>query len=103
MQQRPRKAPDAPAKLATRHERVPDSGSSVLPAAAKPAPKTRNGAPDPSRPIKGSKNSRGKRIYHMPGSPAYDEVEIDEREGERWFASAEEAERAGWQPAGGGR
>lgn len=50
--------------------------------------------------IKGNINSRGERIYHLPGSPSYDDTRIDERRGERWFCSEDEARAAGWRPAG---
>jgi len=46
--------------------------------------------------IKGNIGSSGK-IYHVPGSPAYDKTRIDESKGERWFCSEEEAREAGWR------
>jgi endonuclease YncB( thermonuclease family) len=46
--------------------------------------------------IKGNIND-GRRIYHVPGSPNYQATVIDERKGERWFCTVEEAVRAGWQ------
>ncbi|HEX7038315.1 MAG TPA: thermonuclease family protein [Pseudomonadales bacterium] len=49
--------------------------------------------------IKGNVNRRGQRIYHRPGDRYYRETRIDPGRGERWFCSAEEAERAGWRPA----
>lgn len=49
--------------------------------------------------IKGNINSKGERIYHMPGQQHYDRTVIDESKGERWFCSAAEAEAAGWRPA----
>ena len=39
------------------------------------------------------------RIYHLPGSPAYGPTRIDERRGERWFCTEDEARAAGWRPA----
>ena len=51
--------------------------------------------------IKGNINSQGDRIYHVPGSPNYDETQIDERRGERWFCTPEEARAAGWRPPRG--
>lgn len=48
-------------------------------------------------PIKGNITSSG-RIYHMPWSPWYEKVRIDERKGERWFCSEREAVAAGWRP-----
>ncbi len=48
-------------------------------------------------PIKGNITSNG-RIYHMPWSPWYEKVRIDERKGERWFCTEREALAAGWRP-----
>jgi len=50
--------------------------------------------------IKGNINTRGERIYHVPGSDSYDITVIDERAGERWFCSEAEARAAGWRAAG---
>lgn len=47
--------------------------------------------------VKGNISASGDRIYHTPGSPAYNATTIDQRRGERWFCSAEEAEAAGWR------
>lgn len=47
--------------------------------------------------IKGNINSRGERIYHVPGSPNYDSTRIDTAKGERWFCSEAEAKAAGWR------
>lgn len=47
--------------------------------------------------IKGNISASGDRIYHVPGSPAYDSTVIDQSSGERWFCSAAEAEAAGWR------
>ena len=35
--------------------------------------------------IKGNINSKGDRIYHMPGSRSYGATRINESKGERWF------------------
>lgn len=48
-------------------------------------------------PIKGNISSSG-RIYHMPWSPWYDKVRIEQAKGERWFCSENEALGAGWRP-----
>lgn len=48
--------------------------------------------------IKGNVSSKG-RIYHMPWSPWYDRVTVEERRGERWFCSEDDAQSAGWRPA----
>jgi len=43
--------------------------------------------------------SRSGRVYHMPWSPWYDRVTIDESRGEKWFCDETEALAAGWRPA----
>lgn len=50
--------------------------------------------------IKGNVTRNG-RIYHMPWSPWYAKVVIDQARGERWFCSENEAVAAGWRPAQG--
>ena len=57
--------------------------------------------PVPSAPttgcrIKGNISQSG-RIYHVPGSPSYDQTKIDESKGERWFCTEAEARAAGWR------
>ncbi len=47
--------------------------------------------------IKGNINRNGERIYHVPGARDYGPTGIDERKGERWFCSENEALRAGWR------
>jgi endonuclease YncB( thermonuclease family) len=47
--------------------------------------------------IKGNINRRGDRIYHLPGTPSYNETVIDPDQGERWFCTEEEAKAAGWR------
>lgn len=49
--------------------------------------------------IKGNVNTRGERIYHVPGQKYYDETRISESHGERWFCTEEEARAAGWRRA----
>lgn len=48
--------------------------------------------------IKGNVTEHG-HIYHMPWSPWYGKVKIEEAKGERWFCSEAEAVAAGWRPA----
>jgi len=48
--------------------------------------------------IKGNISSHG-HIYHLPWSPWYDRVSIDEARGERWFCSEADALAADWRPA----
>jgi hypothetical protein len=50
-------------------------------------------------PIKGNINSKGERIYQVPGGRWYDATKVDESKGERWFCSETEAQAAGWRPA----
>lgn len=47
--------------------------------------------------IKGNINTRGERIYHVPGQEYYDETRISASHGERWFCSEAEARAAGWR------
>ena len=47
--------------------------------------------------IKGNVNSKGNRIYHVPGANNYDDTRINANKGERWFCSKAEAEAAGWR------
>lgn len=68
-------------------------------ATATPAPtrtRTPTAAPAHCR-IKGN-ISGDERIYHTPGSPYYDQTDIDVSIGERWFCSEREARAAGWRP-----
>ncbi|WP_297633547.1 SH3 domain-containing protein [Caldilinea sp.] len=53
--------------------------------------------PDPSCAIKGNVNSRGEKIYHMPGWRDYDRTDIKPEEGDVWFCTAAEAEAAGFR------
>ncbi len=47
--------------------------------------------------IKGNVTKNG-RIYHMPWSPWYPQINIDAEKGKRWFCSEAEAIAAGWRP-----
>jgi len=47
--------------------------------------------------IKGNINGEGAHIYHVPGTPSYDDTRIDESKGERWFCTESEARAAGWR------
>lgn len=48
--------------------------------------------------IKGNVTEHG-HIYHMPWSPWYGKVKVEETKGERWFCTEAEAIAAGWRPA----
>ena len=50
--------------------------------------------------IKGNINSKGDKIYHVPGSSSYASTVIDTAAGERWFCTEEEAIAAGWHAPG---
>ena len=54
---------------------------------------TEDGSAPEGHDVKGNANSG---LYHVPGSQWYDSTEA-----EFWFASAEDAEKAGFKPAGG--
>ncbi|MBJ3783841.1 sunset domain-containing protein [Devosia sediminis] len=47
--------------------------------------------------IKGNVNTKGERIYHVPGQKYYEETRIQASHGERWFCTEEEARAAGWR------
>jgi endonuclease YncB( thermonuclease family) len=47
--------------------------------------------------IKGNINSTGERIYHVPGQRYYDNTQINESKGERWFCTEQEAVAGGWR------
>ena len=49
--------------------------------------------------IKGNISRSGEQIYHIPGMRDYDQTQINERAGERWFCSEAEAQDAGWRRA----
>lgn len=69
------------------------------PRAGDPTRKPSSAAPGECR-IKGNVGSSG-RIYHVPGSSAYEKTRIDESKGERWFCTEQEARAAGWRPPRG--
>lgn len=54
---------------------------------------------DAKCPIKGNINSRGERIYHLPGQENYAATRISQSRGERWFCNEKEARAAGWRAA----
>jgi endonuclease YncB( thermonuclease family) len=47
--------------------------------------------------IKGNINREGARIYHLPSQYFYRRIKIDEKKGERWFCTEQEALEAGWR------
>lgn len=62
-------------------------------------PASAGGAPSPNCVIKGNVNRHGDRIYFRPGQLDYARVDMA-KPGKRWFCSEEEAQAAGWRPAG---
>jgi micrococcal nuclease len=58
-----------------------------------------SGGKNPNCTIKGNINSKKEKIYHLRGCDSYDKTVIDEKTGERWFCSEEEAKSAGWRKA----
>jgi endonuclease YncB( thermonuclease family) len=62
------------------------------------APASSAGAPSAECLIKGNVNRQGERIYHLPGSVHYPQVNMNSNE-KRWFCTEEEAKAAGWRPA----
>ena len=71
----------------------------AAPNGATPNGGTTHNVPDPNCPIKGNINSKGDRIYHVPGDESYAETVITPAKGERWFCSVEQAQAAGWRAA----
>ena len=51
--------------------------------------------------IKGNINSKGDKIYHVPGGEYYAATKIDVGSDERWFCDEAEATAAGWRKARG--
>jgi endonuclease YncB( thermonuclease family) len=62
------------------------------------APASASGAPSADCLIKGNVNRKGERIYHLPGSAHYSQVNMNNSE-KRWFCTEAEAQAAGWRPA----
>jgi micrococcal nuclease len=63
-----------------------------------PAEPTRDGA-TPECAIKANVNSKGDKIYHLPGDDSYEKTVITPGKGERYFCTTAEAESAGWRAA----
>jgi micrococcal nuclease len=60
--------------------------------ASTPEPSESTQAPPDGKLIKGNINSKGEKIYHVPGSANYDRTQPEE-----WFATEEEAQAAGYR------
>ncbi len=72
---------------------APHSPAVVAPAPDKPSA-------NDELPIKGNVTRDGRKLYHAPECPSYEETRIDETKGERFFANRELAEAAGFARAG---
>lgn len=89
-----------PGRFVTPPAASPPSGTPPAPSGSPPSPPAAPPVPV-SQPIKGNLSSRGKKLYHAPGCPQYERVQIDASKGERLFATEVEARAAGWQKAPG--
>lgn len=49
--------------------------------------------------IKGNINSKGEKIFHVPGGANYDTTVVDPDHGEAWFCTEGEAVQAGFRKA----
>lgn len=48
--------------------------------------------------IKGNvRRDRGTKVYHLPGCYNYEKIVVNEREGDLWFCSEQEAQKAGFR------
>ncbi|KAL4427328.1 hypothetical protein ABPG77_003237 [Micractinium sp. CCAP 211/92] len=81
------------------------SGAAVTPVVAPAAGATQGAAaaargdPLPANgcAIKGNINSKGEKVYHVPGGAFCERTVIELDKGERYFCTAAEAEAAGWR------
>lgn len=48
--------------------------------------------------IKGNVNTKGEKIYHVPGGPYYEQVVIRPEEGDAWFCTEQQATEQGFRP-----
>lgn len=77
---------------------TPTPSPAVAPSPAS-TPSAQESVPTPSScAIKGNISSGGK-IYHLPGCNSYEQTEINEVQGEKWFCTEGEAIAAGWRKA----
>lgn len=78
-------------------ETRPEAARQVPEGPEAPLPKTGPPMEQAACQIKGNISAEGKRIYHLPGTSAYEKTRIDDASGERWFCSEDEAQKAGWR------
>ncbi|MDO8560460.1 MAG: thermonuclease family protein [bacterium] len=50
--------------------------------------------------IKGNINTKGEKIYHLPGCGSYGRTVVEEANGEQWFCTENDAAAAGFRKAG---
>lgn len=60
---------------------------------------TLEATPAPECLIKGNVNSKGEKIFHVPGGVSYNRTVVDPEHGEAWFCTEEEAVAAGFRKA----
>ena len=77
-------------------QRLPQGAAATTTLAASSSP-----AADPPAGcvIKGNINSKGDRIFHVPGDASYPDTVVTAARGERYFCSEADAIAAGWRPA----
>lgn len=73
--------------------------SPAVPRKSAPVKSAQPAAPAGACDIKGNINSKGVKIYHVPGGRSYDRTKITPSKGERYFCSESEASAAGWRAA----
>lgn len=81
-------------------ERATETTNRAVKEASEVVKETTDRAAQAQRPVKGNINSRGEKIYHIPGQATYERTDADET-----FATEEEAQAAGYrrsQSRGGG-
>ena len=80
---------------------VVDAGGKIIAALPVPssAPQSSSDGPANGCKIKGNINSKGEKIYHVPGGQYYESTQIDLPQGERWFCNERQAKDAGWRAA----
>ncbi|DBA90564.1 TPA: hypothetical protein ACH3X1_003806 [Trebouxia sp. C0004] len=76
----------------------PQASNAALPQiASSTSPSSSQDGPANGCKIKGNINSKGEKIYHVPGGRYYDSTQIDLPQGERWFCTERQAKDAGWR------
>lgn len=94
----------APLRVPSKKTADPRSSMAPQPSNRPAVPSKTSTSPQPQKPagacvIKGNINSKGEKIYHLPGSATYARTKITASKGERYFCSEADAISAGWRPA----